>query len=102
KEEIFGPVLSIIEVNSLEEAIEVANNIDFGLSSSIFTTNLGKAFRFIEQTDVGLTHVNLMTAFKEPQLSFGGIKSSGMGIPEAGNTGIEFFTEQKVVYINYR
>lgn len=101
REEIFGPVLSIIEADSLEDAIETANNIEFGLASSVFTKDLEKAFRFINQTDVGLTHVNLMTAYKEPQLSFGGIKYSGVGIPEAGKTGVEFFTEHKVVYIKY-
>lgn len=102
REEIFGPVLSIIEVASLEEAIEVANNIEFGLASSIFTKDLGNAFRFLDETEVGLTHVNLMTALKEPQFSFGGIKHSGVGVPEAGKTGVEFFTEHKVAYIKYK
>jgi alpha-ketoglutaric semialdehyde dehydrogenase len=102
QEEIFGPVLSIIEVDCLEDAIQSANHIDFGLSSSIFTSDLGKAFRFLENTEVGLTHVNLMTALKEPQFSFGGIKNSGVGYPEAGKTGVEFFTEHKVAYIKYR
>jgi aldehyde dehydrogenase (NAD+) len=102
REEIFGPVLSIIEVDSFEEAIQVANNIEFGLASSIFTKDLSKAFRFLEQTDVGLTHVNLMTALKEPQLSFGGIKHSGVGLPEAGKTGVEFFTEHKVAYVKFK
>jgi alpha-ketoglutaric semialdehyde dehydrogenase len=102
REEIFGPVLSILEVDSLEDAIRVANNIEFGLSSSIFTRDLGKAFYFLEQTEVGLTHVNMMTALKEPQFSFGGIKHSGVGLPEAGKTGVEFFTEHKVAYIKYK
>ena len=56
---------------------------------------------FIEKTEVGLAHVNIMTAHKEPQLSFGGVKASGYGVPEAGSTGIEFFTEHKTVYIKY-
>ena len=102
REEIFGPVLSIIEVESLEEAIEVANSVEFGLSSSVFTNDLGNAFRFLDETEVGLTHVNLMTALKEPQFSFGGIKHSGVGLPEAGKTGVEFFTEHKVAYIKYK
>ncbi|MBN2456355.1 MAG: aldehyde dehydrogenase family protein [Sedimentisphaerales bacterium] len=102
QEEIFGPVLSIIEVSDFEEAVEVANNVEFGLSSSIYTRNLQKAFTFLEQTETGLTHVNLMTALKEPQLTFGGIKESGFGIPEAGKTGIEFFTDHKVAYVKYR
>ena len=102
QEEIFGPVLTIIEVDSLEEAIHVANNTKFGLSSSVFTNNLQNAMKFISKTETGFTHVNLMTAYKEPQLPFGGIKDSGIGMPEAGMTGIEFFVKYKSVYINYR
>ncbi len=101
QEEIFGPVLSIITVTNLEEAIEVSNNIKFGLCSSIYTNNLKHAMIFIEQTDVGFTHVNLMTSLKEPQLPFGGIKESGVGLPEAGKTGIEFFIKYKTVYMKY-
>jgi len=99
--EIFGPVLSVIRVRDFEEALRVANDVRYGLCSSIFTRNLERACRFLQQTDVGLTHVNLMTALKEPQLSFGGRKASGFGIPEAGETGVEFFTQHKVIYINY-
>ncbi|MCH8192490.1 MAG: aldehyde dehydrogenase family protein, partial [Planctomycetes bacterium] len=102
QEEIFGPVLSIMEVADFEQALEWANQVDFGLSSSIFTSDLRKAFTFLEGTEVGLAHVNLMTAVKEPHLSFGGIKASGFGLPEAGRTGIEFFTEHKVAYVKYR
>ena len=102
REEIFGPVLSIITVDSLEEAIAVMNDSKYGLSSSIFTNNLNHAMTFIKNTEVGLTHVNLMTSLKEPQLPFGGIKESGVGIPEAGKTGIEFFIKYKSVYMNYR
>jgi aldehyde dehydrogenase (NAD+) len=67
----------------------------------VFTSDVSRAHKFLEQTDVGLTHVNMMTALKEPQLTFGGRKESGFGIPEAGRTGIEFFTQHKVAYINY-
>lgn len=102
QEEIFGPVLSVMAVDTFEDAIEVANHVQFGLSSSIYTKDLQKALTFVERTDVGLTHVNLPTALKEPQLSFGGVKCSGCGLPEAGHTGIEFFTEHKVAYVRYR
>lgn len=102
REEIFGPVLSIMTAGDFEQAVAIANNVDFGLASSIYTKDLEKAFAFLERTDVGLTHVNMMTAYKEPQLSFGGIKNSGIGIPEAGKTGVEFFTEHKVAYIKYK
>ena len=101
QEEIFGPVLSIITVESLESAIQVANNIQFGLSSSVFTNNLNHAMRFISETEVGFTHVNLMTSLKEPQLPFGGIKESGLGLPEAGKSGLDFFSNNKSVYIKF-
>ncbi|MCX6219628.1 MAG: aldehyde dehydrogenase family protein [Bacteroidia bacterium] len=101
QEEIFGPVLSVITVENFEEAIKVSNDIVFGLSSSIFTNNLKHAMTFVQQTEVGFTHVNLMTSLKEPQLPFGGIKESGVGMPEAGKTGIEFFIKYKTVYMKY-
>ncbi len=102
QEEIFGPVLSVVKTTGFDEAIEIANHVKFGLSSSIYTNDLRKALTFLERTDVGLTHVNIPTAFKEPQLSFGGVKRSGCGIPEAGDTGVECFTEHKVAYLKYR
>ncbi|MFW6032772.1 MAG: aldehyde dehydrogenase family protein, partial [Phycisphaeraceae bacterium] len=102
REEIFGPVLSIIRVKDFERAMRVANDVEFGLSSSIYTNDLSKTFAFLEQTDVGLAHVNMVTAYKEPQLSFGGVKASGFGVPEAGETGIEFFSEHKVAYVKHR
>ena len=101
QEEIFGPVLSVMVADDFAEALELANQVEFGLSSSIFTKDLKRAFQFLEKTEVGLTHVNMMTAYREPQLSFGGVKSSGHGIPESGKTGIEFFTEHKVAFVNY-
>jgi aldehyde dehydrogenase (NAD+) len=102
QEEIFGPVLSIITARDFEEAVQVANGVEFGLASAIYTNDLQRAMTFMEHTDVGLAHVNMLTAYKEPQLSFGGVKNSGFGVPEAGKTGIEFFTEHKVVYMKYR
>ncbi len=102
KEEIFGPVLSLMRVHDFDEAIRVANDVEFGLSSSVFTSSLSRALTFVERTEAGLTHVNMHSALKEPQLSFGGIKHSGAGLPEAGKTGIEFFTRHKVAYIKYR
>ncbi len=101
REEIFGPVLSIITVADFEEALHVANDTRFGLCSSIFTENMKNAMRFIHESEVGLTHVNMITAYKESQLPFGGIKESGIGIPEAGNMGLEFFTNRKSIYIKH-
>ncbi len=101
QEEIFGPVLSVMVADEFGAAMEMANQVEFGLASSIFTKDISRAFQFLDQTEVGLTHVNMMTAYREPQLSFGGVKASGHGIPESGKTGIEFFTEHKVAFINY-
>ena len=101
QEEIFGPVLCIIRVRNFDEAIEVANKVKFGLSSSIYTGSFSKAMRFVQETEVGLTHVNMMTAYKEPTLPFGGVKDSGAETPEAGRTGIEFFSEHRAVYMKY-
>jgi alpha-ketoglutaric semialdehyde dehydrogenase len=102
REEIFGPVLVVMTVRSFEEAVEVANGVAYGLSSSIFTNDLQRALTYMERAEVGLAHVNLMSALKEPQLSFGGVKESGAGLPEAGSSGIEFFTHHKVCYVKYR
>ncbi len=102
QEEIFGPVLSVMTVDTFEEAMALANDVPFGLASSIFTRSLGHALTFMEKTDVGLAHVNIMSSYKEPQLEFGGVKESGAGLPEAGTSGIHFFTEHKVCYVKYR
>jgi acyl-CoA reductase-like NAD-dependent aldehyde dehydrogenase len=102
REEIFGPVLVILSVAGFEEAVAVANGVAYGLSSSIFTNDLGHALSYMERAEVGLAHVNLMSALKEPQLPFGGVKESGAGLPEAGSAGIEFFTHHKVCYVKYR
>ena len=102
RDEIFGPVLVIMTVRSFEEAVEVANGVAYGLSSSIFTNDLQRALTYLERAEVGLAHVNLMSALKEPQLAFGGVKESGSGLPEAGSSGIEFFTHHKVCYVKYR
>ncbi len=98
QEEIFGPVVCCIEVPDLDGALEVANSVEFGLSASVYTRDLSRAQRFVDGIEAGLVHVNLHTAYKEPQLPFGGRKASGSGLPEAGETGIQFYTEHKVVY----
>ncbi|TCT26491.1 aldehyde dehydrogenase (NAD+) [Melghiribacillus thermohalophilus] len=100
QEEIFGPVIGIMEVDSYEEAIEIANNIDFGLSSAIFTRDLKKAFHFVRNIESGVTHVNMPSTHFENQYPFGGKKSSSMGPREQGSSALEFWTETKTVYVN--
>jgi alpha-ketoglutaric semialdehyde dehydrogenase len=102
QEEIFGPVLSIITARDFDEAIDIANDVPYGLSSSLFTKNLQAALSFIERTHVGLTHVNIATGYKEASLEFGGVKESGAGLPESGTAALEFFTDHKAAYIKYR
>ncbi|NLO30077.1 MAG: aldehyde dehydrogenase family protein [Methanosarcina mazei] len=101
QEEIFGPVLSIITVSDFDEAIEVANNIKYGLSSAIYTENVRTAFRAIEKLEAGITYVNAPTIGAEVHLPFGGIKGTGNGFREAGTEAIKEFTEVKAVYIDY-
>ncbi|MBI5361273.1 MAG: aldehyde dehydrogenase family protein [Planctomycetes bacterium] len=101
REEIFGPVVSILTVNSLDEAIATANNTSYGLSSSIFTTNINKAFSAIENIDCGIIYVNSSTIGAENHLPFGGYKNSGNGHREAGTAVFDIYTEIKTVYIDY-
>ncbi len=100
QEEIFGPILSIIEVKSLDEAIDVMNNIEYGLSSSIYTQDVNKAMTAIEQIEAGITYVNSSTIGAEVHLPFGGMKHTGHG-REGGILGIDEFSEMKTVYIDY-
>ncbi|TSB48460.1 alpha-ketoglutaric semialdehyde dehydrogenase GucD [Alkalicoccobacillus porphyridii] len=99
QEEIFGPVLALIKVNGLEEAINVANDSKFGLSASIFTTNIARMLTFIEDMDAGLVRVNAESAGVELQAPFGGMKQSSSHSREQGTAAIEFFTEVKTVFI---
>ena len=99
RDEIFGPVLAVAEFGSLDEAIEVANNSIYGLSSAIFTKDVGAARQYIDGIDAGLAHVNVHTGYKEPSMPFGGVKQSGAGLPENSQTGLEFFVDQKAVYM---
>lgn len=101
QEEIFGPVLGILTVSNLEEAIEVANNTKYGLSSAIYTGNIGNAFRAIEKIEAGITYVNAPTIGAEVHLPFGGVKGTGNGFREAGTEAVKEFSEIKAVYIDY-
>jgi acyl-CoA reductase-like NAD-dependent aldehyde dehydrogenase len=99
KDEIFGPVIAVCEFNTLEEGIELANNSIYGLSSAIFTTSLANAKKYVDGIEAGLAHVNIHTGYKEPSMPFGGVKQSGAGLPENSQTGLEFFVDQKAVYV---
>ncbi|MBI4159093.1 aldehyde dehydrogenase family protein [Candidatus Woesearchaeota archaeon] len=101
QEEIFGPVLSIIKIKNIDEAIEVCNNIKQGLSSSIYTENMQYAFKAINKIDSGITYINSSTIGAEVHLPFGGVKETGNGTREAGWTGIEEFSEIKTIYLDY-
>jgi acyl-CoA reductase-like NAD-dependent aldehyde dehydrogenase len=101
QEEIFGPVVSLIRAEDLDEAIQIANSVEFGLSSSIYTENITSAFKAIEKIEAGITYVNAPTIGSEIHLPFGGVKSTGNGTREAGTTAIEEFTEVKTVYFDY-
>ncbi|HEY2924587.1 MAG TPA: aldehyde dehydrogenase family protein [Candidatus Eisenbacteria bacterium] len=101
QEEIFGPVLSVITVSSLEEAIRVLNSTPFGLSSSIYTRDVNRAMVAIRDIEAGITYVNGPTIGAEVQLPFGGVKETGNGHREGGPTVIDAFTEWKSVYIDY-
>jgi len=101
REEIFGPVLSVIRVNSLEEGVRVLNDTVYGLSSSIYTTNVNSAFQAIRDIRAGITYVNAPTIGAEAHLPFGGVKQTGNGHREGGWTVYDFFTEWKTVYIDY-
>ena len=101
KEEIFGPVLTLFKCKDINEAIAISNDCEFGLSSSIYTENIHKAFKYINQIETGIIHVNSPTLGGEVHMPFGGIKSSGIGNREQGLEAIEFFTEIVSVYISH-
>ncbi|WXB94808.1 aldehyde dehydrogenase family protein [Bacillus sp. FJAT-52991] len=101
QEEIFGPVASIIPVKSLEEAIEVNNSVEFGLSSSIFTANVNRAFQAMRDLDTGIVYINAGTTGAEIHLPFGGTKGTGNGHRDSGVASLDVYTEWKSVYVDY-
>ena len=101
REEIFGPVLSVLRVNDFEEAMHVANDCEYGLSSSIFSNDATRIFRFVDEIETGMTHINSPTTGGEAHVPFGGTKGTGIGDREQGSTALDFYTELKVVYVDY-
>ncbi len=101
KEEIFGPVLSVLKIKSLDEAIKVLNDTIYGLSSSIYTKNVNDAFKAIRDIKAGITYINGPTIGAEAHMPFGGVKQTGNGHREGGWTVYDFFSEWKAVYVDY-
>jgi aldehyde dehydrogenase (NAD+) len=101
QEEIFGPVVSLIEVGSLEEAIEVNNGVKFGLSSSIFSRDVNKIFRAQRDLDTGIVYVNAGTTGAEIHLPFGGTKGTGNGHRDSGVAALDVYTEWKSIYVDF-
>ena len=101
QEEIFGPVVSVIPISSLSEAIEVANGVPYGLSASIYTRDVNRAFQAARDLYTGIVYVNAPTIGAETHLPFGGTKQTGNGHREAAIAAIDFFTEWKTIYIDY-
>ena len=101
KEEIFGPVVSVIPVDSLDEAIEVGNSVEYGLSASIYTQDINSAFRAMRDMYTGIFYVNAPTIGAETHLPFGGTKNTGNGHREACVQALEVFSEWKSIYIDY-
>src|SRR6195256_2991944 len=101
QEEIFGPVVSIIPCDDLEDAIGIANGIEYGLSSALYTKDVNRAFSAIRDLDAGITYINAPTIGAEVPLPFGGTKATGNGHREGGIGAIDFYTEWKSVYVDY-
>jgi acyl-CoA reductase-like NAD-dependent aldehyde dehydrogenase len=101
QEEIFGPVVSIIPCDDLEDAIEIANGIDYGLSSSLYTKDVNRAFVAMRDLHAGITYINAPTIGAEVHLPFGGVKATGNGHREGGLGAIDFFSEWKSIYVDY-
>jgi alpha-ketoglutaric semialdehyde dehydrogenase len=101
QEEIFGPVVSVIECRDLDDAIEIANGVRYGLSASIYTRDTNRAFRAMEDVQTGIFYVNASTIGAEVHLPFGGTKATGNGHREGGTQVLDIFSEWKAVYVDY-
>jgi aldehyde dehydrogenase (NAD+) len=97
REEVFGPVLTVVSVKDVDQAFEVANSVEYGLAASVFTQDVDEALRFVRESETGMVHVNHGTA-SEAHLPFGGVKGSGFGAYSIGHSNQEFFTTLKAVY----
>jgi aldehyde dehydrogenase (NAD+) len=101
QDEIFGPVLSVIRVKDFDEALQVANSVRYGLTSAIYSADANKIFEFVDKIEAGMAHVNSPTVGGEAHVPFGGTKGTSVGPKEVGRSALDFYTELKVVYIDY-
>jgi aldehyde dehydrogenase (NAD+) len=101
RDEVFGPVLAVLEVADLDEALEVVNSVEYGLSAAVYTRDINAALRAVDHIDTGIVYVNAPTIGAEIPLPFGGTKHTGNGFREAGTRGIEQFSQLKTVYVDY-
>jgi aldehyde dehydrogenase (NAD+) len=101
QEEIFGPVVSAIPCDNLEQAIEIGNDIAYGLSSSLYTRNVNNAFTAMREMETGIFYVNAPTIGAETHLPFGGTKQTGNGHREAATAALDFYSEWKSIYVDY-
>jgi aldehyde dehydrogenase (NAD+) len=101
REEVFGPVLSVIVVDDLDEAVDVVNDTEYGLSAAVYTRDINSALQAVDRIDTGIVYVNAPTIGAEIPLPFGGNKHTGNGFREAGARGIEQFSQVKTVYVDY-
>jgi len=101
REEVFGPVVSVLSFDDFDEAIAIANGIDYGLSTAIYTRDVNRAFRAMRDLEAGITYVNAPTIGAEVHLPFGGVKQTGNGHREGGTGALDFYTQWKSVYVDY-
>jgi aldehyde dehydrogenase (NAD+) len=101
QEEIFGPVVAVMRCRSLDEAIEIGNGVSYGLSASIYTRDVNKAFAAMRDMYTGIFYVNAPTIGAEVHLPFGGTKATGNGHREAGTAALDVFSEWKSIYVDF-
>jgi aldehyde dehydrogenase (NAD+) len=101
REEVFGPVVSLLECDNFDQAITIANGIQYGLSTALYSRNVNLALKAVRDLEAGITYINAPTIGAEVHLPFGGVKQTGNGHREGGTGALDFYTSWKAVYIDY-